>query len=1194
VREDGAAGGFSVELLRAVLKAMGREVSFKIGAWSDIKHDLEVGNLEVLPLVGRTPEREQVFDFTVPYLSLYGAVFVRSDQSDINSLEDLRGRNIGVMRGDNAEEFVRRRAITNHILATKFYDEAFRKLSNGELDAVVVQRLVGLNIIEKLGLTNIKTAIAPLREFKQDFCFAVREGDKELLAQLNEGLSVVIADGTYEQLRSKWLGILDRDKDRQTRNLKLILAVAILLSLFLLSLYAFQRWKAHRALIASEEKLRMLFENMAQGVIYQQSDGKLTDCNSAALDIFGLTRDELLSRTAYDPRWSVINEDGSRLPVENYPSLLALQSGKPVNGPIAGIYNQSEGSYVWVSINAIPQFREGEKSPYQVLVTLHDITKRKLAEDKLRESELKFRLATETQSDVFWMSTPGITKMLYVNPAYETVWQKSRESLFQNPQSFVEALHPDDLDDYLEKIERYHRQGTKYEVEYRIVMRDGEIKWIQEKGYPVRQKLGNDRLMAGICIDITKHKNAEEKLKLAANVFTFAREGITITDIDANIVEVNDAFTHITGYSREEVLGKNPRILKSGRQSAEFYSMMWKSLTTKGQWYGEIWNRHKNGGVYAEYMNISAVCDAQGSTQYYVAVFSDITSQKHHQKQLEHIAHYDALTDLPNRVLLADRLHQGMVQSQRRGQKLAVAYIDLDGFKKINDSYSHEVGDQVLVILADRMKEALREGDTIARLGGDEFVAVLMDLADGKESVPLISRLLTAAAQPIRVGELKVKVTASLGMVLYPQKEEVSPDQLLRQADQAMYQAKLSGKNRYHIFDVDQDRSLRGYHESLERIQQALYNSEFVLHYQPKVDMRSGKIQGVEALIRWQHPDYGLLLPDRFLPAIEGHAISIELGEWVIDTALDQFEDVLIAKPDLSISVNISAYHLQYPDFVEGLRKHLESHPGIPPNNVILEVLETSALEDISRVSQIMKTCIEMGICFALDDFGTGYSSLTYLKRLPAAQIKIDQSFVREMLESSEDLAILEGVLSLAIAFRRQAIAEGVETQAHAEMLLQLGCDLAQGYAIARPMPIAELLDWAISWRPPAGWGAQPLVSRSNIPLLFAGIEHKVWIRKIEEYINGNFKKPLQLDIHKCRFGVWLDGEGKDRYDRVPALKVIESLHQQVHSLSTDLLILCDQKKRSEAHARLGELHRLRDDLLGQLKTLISLTQQNR
>ncbi|MCU7919180.1 MAG: EAL domain-containing protein [Candidatus Thiodiazotropha sp. (ex Epidulcina cf. delphinae)] len=1192
VLEDGTAGGFSVELLQGALKAMGREVSFEVGAWSEIKQDLEVGRLEALPLVGRTPEREEVFDFTVPYLSLFGAVFVRDEENDILALEDLRGRMVGVMRGDNAEEFIRRNTITERIIATKSFEEALLKLSQGELDAVVAQRLVGLNLIDKLGLRNIKTAIAPLTDFRQDFCFAVREGDKQLLALLNEGLSVVITDGTYERLRSKWLGILDRDKDQQTRYLMLTSTVVGFLSLFLLGLFLFQRWEAHHALKIGEEKLRMLFDNMAQGVFYQRSDGKLIDCNPAALKIFGLPREEFLNRTSMDPHWRVIREDGSDFPSEEHPSMQALLTGKPVDNVVAGILNPDKEDYVWVSINAIPQFKSGEEKPYQVFVTLHDITKRKLTEDKLRESELKFRLVTDTLSDVFWMSTRGIKNMLYINLAYETVWQKSRESLFQNPRSFIETLHPDDIDDYLEKIDRYHKHGEQYEIEYRIVMDDGEIKWIQEKGYPVQQTLDGNRLMAGMCIDITNRKQAEEKLHLAANVFTYAREGITITDADANIVDVNDAFTHITGYSREEVLGNNPRILKSGRQTAEFYTLMWDSLINKGQWYGEIWNRRKNGEVYTEFMNISAVRDIQGRIQHYVAVFSDITSQKRHQKQLEHIAHYDALTDLPNRVLLADRLHQAMVQSQRRRQKLAVVYLDLDGFKNINDTHGHEVGDQVLIILANRMKDAMREGDTIARLGGDEFVAVLIDLANTKESIPLISRLLTTVAQPIPIGDLLLQVSASLGIVLYPQKDEVSPDQLLRQADQAMYQAKLSGKNRYHIFDDEQDRSLRGYHESLERIQLALNKAEFVLYYQPKVNMRTGRIHGVEALIRWQHPDQGLLPPDHFLPLIENHSLSVELGEWIIDTALSQLESWRQTKLNLSMSINISAHHLQQPDFTDRLRKLIALHPGITPKDIILEVLETSALEDITQVSRVMQACNEMGMSFALDDFGTGYSSLTYLKRLPAAQIKVDQSFVRDMLESSEDLAILEGVLTLAIAFRRQAIAEGVETQAHAEMLLQLGCDLAQGYAIARPMPAADLLDWTETWQPPPNWKNQPVVSRNNIPLLFAGIEHQAWIRRIEEYIVGDSTTLPSLDIHKCHFGAWLDSEGMERYGSNPTLQVIESMHRQVHALAADLLALRAQNRTPEALAKLNELHNLRDGLLLQLKQLLASSQR--
>jgi len=499
---------------------------------------------------------------------------------------------------------------------------------------------------------------------------------------------------------------------------------------------------------------------------------------------------------------------------------------------------------------------------------------------------------------------------------------------------------------------------------------------------------------------------------------------------------------------------------------------MWRDLTQQGHWSGEVWNRRRDGELYAELLTISAVRDAAGAVQNYVGLFSDITAIKSHQKQLEHIAHFDALTNLPNRVLLADRLQQAMVQMQRRGQRLAVVYLDLDGFKAINDNHGHETGDQFLIALTQQMKDTLREGDTLARLGGDEFVAVLSDLEGNSDFLPLVTRLLTAAAQPIKVGEIELQISASMGITFYPQTQDIDPDQLLRQADQAMYQAKVAGKNRYAVFDAEQDNSLRGHHESLERIGQALRRGEFVLHYQPKVNMRSGEVIGAEALIRWQHPDKGLLPPAAFLPEIEDHPLAVAVGEWVIDTALSQIELWRASALDLPVSVNVGSRQLQQSDFVERLKVILAKHPQVNPTSLGLELLETSALQDMAQVSQVIADCAQMGVMFAMDDFGTGYSSLTYLKQLRVTVLKIDQSFVRDMLEDSDDLAILQGVIGLAAAFKREVIAEGVETVAHGTALLQLGCEQAQGYGIARPMPAEQMPNWVANWQPDAAWRA--------------------------------------------------------------------------------------------------------------------------
>ena len=433
------------------------------------------------------------------------------------------------------------------------------------------------------------------------------------------------------------------------------------------------------------------------------------------------------------------------------------------------------------------------------------------------------------------------------------------------------------------------------------------------------------------------------------------------------------------------------------------------------------------------------------------------------------MAHYDVLTNLPNRVLLADNLSHAMVRCQRHNQSLAVACMDLDGFKAVNDTYGHDVGDELLITVSQRIKDTLGEDDILARIGSDEFIAVLIDLDNIKEKKHVLERLLKAVAQPVTIGDAVTQVSASIGVAFYPQ-DGVDADQLMRRADQAMYGAKQAGKNGYQEFDIAQDSAIKIQLKNISDMRSALKQREFVLHYQPKVNMHTGKVIGVEALIRWQHPVRGLVPPLAFLPAIEGHAISLELGEWVIDTALIQISQWQNMGLNLPISVNISAYQLQRANFTTRLTALLVAHPEVNPHSLELEILETTALHDISQVSAAMKTCHELGVRFALDDFGTGYSSLTYLKNLPAGLIKIDQSFVRDMLEDTDDLAIVEGVVGLAKTFDRDVIAEGVETIEHGVALLQLGCELAQGYGIAKPMPADDIPEWVSSWKADDSW----------------------------------------------------------------------------------------------------------------------------
>ncbi len=842
---------------------------------------------------------------------------------------------------------------------------------------------------------------------------------------------------------------------------------------------------------------------------------------------------------------------------------------------------QTDHAVRWAHVLGRLEF-EAPGKPRTLRGTVQDITDRKVSEAALQESSGLLQL--------FIQDAPTGLAMFDREMRYVAASRRWIEDYGLEEWNIIGRCHYEVAPQVPKRWREEHRRALAGETvisgEDFFENADGRVRWSRRM---LRPWLTGNGAIGGIVIlaeDTTQRKQAEERLHLAASVFTHASEGIAITDANGDILEVNEAFTRITGYSREEVVGKNPRILNSGRQGREFYVDMWNQLIAKGHWSGEIWNRAKDGQVFAEMLTISAVPDAAGKTQQYVAMFSDITSIKEQERQLEHIAHYDRLTGLPNRVLLADRLSQAMAQAHRRNRPVAIVCLDLDNFRPVNDRHGHNTGDELLTAVTTRMKGALREGDTLGRLGGDEFV-VVMEMGSVEESAPQIEALLSAVAKPVLVGELELNVSASAGVAFFPQVEDVDADQLLRQADQAMYRAKVEGKNRYHVFDPHEDRSVRGHHEDIERIRHAFDGHEFVLYYQPKVNMCTGKILGAEALIRWMHPEAGLLSPAQFLPIVEGHPIAVELGEWVIDSALCEMERWRAEGLEIPVSVNVAAQQLQKVGFVESLSALLAAHPSISPSSLELEVLESSALEDVALVSQVIRDCNKLGVSFALDDFGTGYSSLSYLKRLPVDVLKIDQSFVHDMLDDPEDLTILEGVLGLATAFRRQAVAEGVETVEHGQMLLRLGCQVAQGYGIARPMPARKLPAWAAAWSPYPQWSDVAAVKPVDWPLLYASVEHRAWFVAIEDYLTGHRHTAPTLDHRQCRFGGWLFAEAAAGRGGRPGFSDIDALHHQVHALAAEILALKADGRGAAAMVALNELHGMRDALMEKLTGLV-------
>lgn len=600
----------------------------------------------------------------------------------------------------------------------------------------------------------------------------------------------------------------------------------------------------------------------------------------------------------------------------------------------------------------------------------------------------------------------------------------------------------------------------------------------------------------------------------------------------------------------------------------------------------------RNGSEYNIQDSAAPIFLPNGELIGCVMVFHDVT-EKHQQVLKEHwMAGHDVLTGLPNRALLTDRLKQAVAFSYRNQKLLVVCFLDLDHFKPINDNFGHEMGDQLLIEVSRRIESSLRGEDTVARIGGDEFVLILSSAGDLPEAKRALERIVSQLALPYQINGHTLEITASLGAVAEVGSHDLDSDLLLRQADQAMYQAKQMGRNCLHFFDSATDQIVQSQQKILARLRLALHEREFRLHYQPKVNMRTGDVVGFEALIRWQHPERGLLSPIEFLPQIEHTDLIFGVGEWVIEEALFEIEHWLQAGLELQkVSVNINGRHLMRADFAERLRQALSRHPMVPPSYLEIEILETASLENLELVSQIMTNCKKIGVSFSIDDFGTGYSSLTYLRHLPADTLKLDQTFVRDMLEDPNDAAIIEGSISLAQVFHRSTIAEGVETELHGTALLSLGCDLAQGYGIAKPMPAETVGDWLKHYRANSTWlqWGKAHWRKSDFPLLVAQNDHLRWVRQVIALLDGeslHLTEAELTDHHRCRFGGWYYDIGGLRYGHLAAFKNIEAPHVKVHQLGREIVSLYLGGKAAEARQASEQLLQLKDQIIGLLAVL--------
>ncbi len=651
----------------------------------------------------------------------------------------------------------------------------------------------------------------------------------------------------------------------------------------------------------------------------------------------------------------------------------------------------------------------------------------------------------------------------FATQGIEHVYGCTAEAAQHDAMVVFDALHPDDFERVSASIAESARTLTRWHERYRVNHPSRGMIWVEGDSTPEREEDGSV-LWHGYLQDVDEDQRQRERLQLASKVFGSSQEGIIITDSQNLIVDVNDAFVRITGYPREEIIGRSPSMLSSGRQPPEFYEAMWAQILEHGRWQGEIWNRRRSGEVYAELLSIDAVRGDDGKVSNYIAVFTDISQLKAHQSELDRIAHYDVLTGLPNRRLLDDRLAMAIAHAQRREELLAVCFLDLDNFKGVNDTWGHEVGDKVLVHTAQGIRSVLRAHDTVARIGGDEFVILLTELKNRSRIIEVMQRVLEMARRPMTIDGRHITLSASAGVAIYPE-INLSADELLRYADQAMYRAKQQGRNRFIVFDAQEDMVGRARQSQLQALEQALAADEFLMYYQPKVHLDTGEVWSVEALIRWPQNDGRLRLPGEFIDSLYGSSLELAMGRWVINDVLRQHRAWADLGLPLPVSINVSVDHLLSEHFVPELEDMLQRHGIVDRSQVVLEILETSRISDFVRTRLRVLECKALGVRFSLDDFGTGYSSMTYMRQLPVDALKVDKSFVIAMLDSEEDRNIVQGIIALGHAFGRQVIAEGAESKAHLQALKAMGCDCAQGYGLARPMPATEVGAWFARWQ---------------------------------------------------------------------------------------------------------------------------------
>ena len=1047
--QEGLYTGLAADYVELIEERLGVTIKpVEPYSWSNVLEMAKNDKVDWLPGIMSTPERQKSLAFTRPYLDFPIVILAHKGGAAPQNIKDLYGLKVAVVENYAPHELLQTQHPDLNIVALPNVSSALQALATDQVDAMVGDLASSVWSLRQLKLDGLY--VSGETPYRYQLAMAVPKDQTVWLGILDKVLTDISPSQT-EAIQERWIGSTTNDRALwHTLMLYVLPGILLLVTVLVivirinrrLSSEISRRIALEQELRSSEYHYRGLVESLS-AIAWEArlDDYTYTYVSPQAEALLGYPLTDWLT----DGFWNrLLHPDD--LPKTQAYCDEEISAGRDHSVDYRVI--TAQGETLWLK-DIISITTHNQQPVLRGLMI--NISQAKQTEEALRLSEEKFAKAFHASPDGLLLTRQRDGLLIEVNEGFSHLSGYSSPDVLYR--STLDLKLWVDLQQRIELLALLKQQGYVRDFRCSIRHKDGRIRLCEVSSRPLM--IGAETCMLTIARDITERHQMQEKLLQTATVFQSTAEGIVFTDLQQTITAVNRAFTEITGYSESEALGQTPRILASGLHDSAFYIAMWHQLSSEGHWQGEICNKRKNGETYPCWMTISAVRDSEHQITHFVAVFADISSLKHAQDRLDHQAHHDPLTNLPNRLLFENRLQQALSDPDRYGQQGAVLFLDLDRFKNINDSLGHPIGDLLLKAIALRLKEQLRDIDTVARQGGDEFIILLPALKNPSDAELIANKLLACFNAPFVAGEHELFISASIGASIYPD-DGTDVATLVKNADAAMYRSKLKGRNRIERYthDLTAQASARVLLE--QELRRALERGQLSLSYQPKISLKDHSLVGAEALIRWNHPELGNIPPDRFIVLAEENGMIIPIGDWVLEHACHQLNAwKQIYEPFGPVSVNLSGTQLRQPALLARIQELLTSY-SLEPGGLQLEITENFIMSQTEEALDVLHKLKQMGVQLAIDDFGTGYSSLSYLKRLPLNTLKIDQSFIRGLPDDVDDVAIVRAIIALGRSMQLTIIAEGVETQAQQDFLAKEGCEQIQGYIVSVPLSADE------------------------------------------------------------------------------------------------------------------------------------------